>query len=56
MCDQAANQISNLEGLDALEHLSTLHLRDNQLDKLDGFSENMKNLQYINLRFEPFHI
>ncbi|KAK2167257.1 hypothetical protein LSH36_30g00029 [Paralvinella palmiformis] len=46
----AANQITKLEGLDQLEHLATLHLRDNQLENLDGFSENMKNLQYINLR------
>ena len=48
---QAANQLTKLDGLDQLQHLATLHLRDNQLEKLDGFSENMKNLQYINLRY-----
>lgn len=47
---QAANQITKLEGLEQLEHLATLHLRENQIEKLDGFSESMKNLQYINLR------
>ncbi|XP_077866569.1 leucine-rich repeat-containing protein 23-like, partial [Saccoglossus kowalevskii] len=46
----ASNTIKKLEGLERLEHLTTLHLRDNQIDKLDGFSENMKNLQYVNLR------
>ena len=48
---QAANQITKLEGLENLEHLATLHLRDNQLEDLDGFSESLKNLQYINLRY-----
>ena len=50
-CLQAANTIRSLEGLDRLEHLAKLHLRDNQIEKLDGFSENMKNLQYLNLRW-----
>lgn len=50
-CPQAANTIRSLEGLDRLEHLAKLHLRDNQIEKLDGFSENMKNLQYLNLRW-----
>lgn len=45
-----ANTIKSLEGLERLEHLTTLHLRDNQLENLDGFSESMKNLQYVNLR------
>ncbi|ELU09120.1 hypothetical protein CAPTEDRAFT_183796 [Capitella teleta] len=45
-----ANQITKIEGLEALEQLSTLHLRDNQIETLDGFTENLKNLQYINLR------
>ncbi|KAK3702241.1 hypothetical protein QZH41_016769 [Actinostola sp. cb2023] len=45
-----ANTIKAIEGFDRLEHLTKLHLRDNQIDKLDGFSENMKNLQYLNLR------
>ncbi|XP_032223448.1 leucine-rich repeat-containing protein 23 isoform X2 [Nematostella vectensis] len=46
----AANTIRKVEGLDRLEHLTKLHLRDNQIDSLEGFSENMKNLQYLNLR------
>lgn len=32
--------------------LTTLHLRDNQLENLDGFSEEQKELQYINLRYK----
>ena len=47
---QGANQITKIEGLDQLEHLATLHLRDNQIENLDGFSESLKNLQYVNLR------
>ena len=47
---QAANKLKKLEGLDKLVHLATLHLRDNQIDALDGFSAEMKNLQYVNFR------
>ncbi|XP_015728255.1 leucine-rich repeat-containing protein 23 [Coturnix japonica] len=46
----AQNTIKSLEGLEALEQLSTLHLRDNELGTLDGFSSSMKCLQYLNLR------
>uniref|UniRef100_H2YVP5 Leucine-rich repeat-containing protein 23 n=1 Tax=Ciona savignyi TaxID=51511 RepID=H2YVP5_CIOSA len=46
----AGNGLKQVEDLDKLENLMILHLRDNQIDKLDGFSENMKKLQYINLR------
>ncbi|XP_052557695.1 leucine-rich repeat-containing protein 23 [Tympanuchus pallidicinctus] len=46
----AQNTIRSLEGLEALEQLSTLHLRDNELQTLDGFSSSMKCLQYLNLR------
>ena len=49
---QAANQITKLEGLHNLQNLATLHLRENQLDNLDGFSDEMANLQYINLRLD----
>ncbi|PIK48406.1 hypothetical protein BSL78_14736 [Apostichopus japonicus] len=44
------NLITLVEGLERLEHLTTLHLRDNQIEKLDGFSDLMINLQYLNLR------
>ena len=47
---QGANTIRSIEGLDRLGHLTKLHLRDNQIDNLDGFSSEMKNLQYLNLR------
>jgi len=46
----AANQITTIEGLDGLEKLQKLHIRDNQISNLDGFSENLKSLQYINMR------
>ncbi|XP_037629524.1 leucine-rich repeat-containing protein 23 [Sebastes umbrosus] len=46
----AQNVITHLEGLEKLERLTTLHLRDNQLDTLVGFSANMKCLQYLNVR------
>ncbi|KAM9856032.1 leucine-rich repeat-containing protein 23 [Aulostomus maculatus] len=46
----AQNKIKRLEGLARLECLTTLHLRDNKLDSLDGLSPNMKNLHYLNVR------
>ncbi|XP_062895361.1 leucine-rich repeat-containing protein 23 [Mobula hypostoma] len=46
----AGNNIVSLEGLESLVGLQTLHLRENQIEKLDGFSERMASLQYLNLR------
>ncbi|NXA98289.1 LRC23 protein, partial [Melanocharis versteri] len=46
----AQNIICSLEGLEEFEQLETLHLRDNKLEALDGFSDSMKCLQYLNLR------
>ncbi|XP_075271993.1 leucine-rich repeat-containing protein 23 [Opisthocomus hoazin] len=46
----AQNAIRSLEDLEGLGHLTTLHLRDNQLETLDGFCSSMKCLQYLNLR------
>ncbi|XP_027537178.1 leucine-rich repeat-containing protein 23 [Neopelma chrysocephalum] len=46
----AQTNIRSLEGLEGLEQLETLHLRDNKLETLDGFFSSMKCLQYINLR------
>ncbi|XP_053827262.1 leucine-rich repeat-containing protein 23 [Vidua macroura] len=46
----AKNTICSLEGLEEFEQLETLHLRDNKLEALDGFSNSMKCLQYLNLR------
>ncbi|KAM6292163.1 leucine-rich repeat-containing protein 23 [Porphyrio hochstetteri] len=46
----AQNAIRSLEGLEGLGQLTTLHLRDNQLETLDGFCSSMKCLQYLNLR------
>ncbi|XP_017270544.1 leucine-rich repeat-containing protein 23 isoform X2 [Kryptolebias marmoratus] len=46
----AKNVINRLEGLEKLERLTVLHLRDNQLESLDGFSPSMKCLLYLNAR------
>ncbi|OPJ69312.1 leucine-rich repeat-containing protein 23 [Patagioenas fasciata] len=46
----AQNTIQKLEGLEGLEQLTTLHLRDNKLETLDGFCSSMKCLHYLNLR------
>ncbi|XP_044155260.1 leucine-rich repeat-containing protein 23 [Bufo gargarizans] len=46
----AQNNMMTLEGLENLVHLTSLHLRDNQLETLNGFSGNMRALQYLNLR------
>ncbi|XP_055136823.1 leucine-rich repeat-containing protein 23 isoform X1 [Symphalangus syndactylus] len=46
----AQNRLKKVEGLEDLSNLTTLHLRDNQIDTLSGFSREMKSLQYLNLR------
>ena len=47
---QAANKITKLEDIGQLTQLVTLHMRENQLENLDGFTASMTNLEYINLR------
>nr|XP_045374612.1 leucine-rich repeat-containing protein 23 isoform X2 [Camelus bactrianus] len=46
----AQNMLKKVEGLENLRNLTTLHLRDNQIETLSGFSKEMKSLQYLNLR------
>uniref|UniRef100_A0A8C6TBI8 Leucine-rich repeat-containing protein 23 n=1 Tax=Neogobius melanostomus TaxID=47308 RepID=A0A8C6TBI8_9GOBI len=46
----AHNAIKRLEGLEKLERLQTLHLRENQIETLNGLNFNMKSLQYLNVR------
>nr|XP_047135413.1 leucine-rich repeat-containing protein 23 [Hydra vulgaris] len=46
----AENAIEEIQDVSQLTHLKTLHLRNNKITNLNGFSENMKNLQYLNLR------
>ncbi|KAK9681323.1 hypothetical protein QE152_g38397 [Popillia japonica] len=48
----AENKIARFceNDLGRLVNLKILHLRDNQIRKLNGFSENLVNLKYINLR------
>ncbi|XP_027699145.1 leucine-rich repeat-containing protein 23 [Vombatus ursinus] len=46
----AQNQVKTIEGIEGLSYLTTLHLRDNQISSLTGFSREMKSLQYLNLR------
>jgi hypothetical protein len=43
--------IIKLEDLQDLKSLTALHLRDNKIDNLDGFSDKLASLQYINLRY-----
>lgn len=50
-CVQASNRLQSLEGASSLTQLTTLHARENQVSKLDGFTEAMQALQYINLRY-----
>jgi len=49
-CFLAANIIKRIEGMSRLTGLTTIHLRDNQLESLEGFSEGQTGLQYVNLR------
>ncbi|KAF3816405.1 hypothetical protein GH733_014578 [Mirounga leonina] len=46
----AQNMLKKVEGLEHLSNLTTLHLRDNQIETLSGFSKEMTSLQYLNLR------
>ncbi|EHB18628.1 Leucine-rich repeat-containing protein 23 [Heterocephalus glaber] len=46
----AQNMLKNVEGLENLSDLTTLHLRDNHIESLSGFSKEMQSLQYLNLR------
>lgn len=46
----AANRLTKVEGLEKLVSLEVLHLRDNQIETLEGFSEHLQKLNYINLR------
>jgi len=46
----AENQITQLEDLSRMTQLTSLHLRDNKLVTLDGFTEELVSLQYVNLR------
>nr|XP_019609911.1 PREDICTED: leucine-rich repeat-containing protein 23 isoform X2 [Rhinolophus sinicus] len=46
----AQNMLKKVEGLENLRNLTTLHLRDNHIETLSGFSREMQSLQYLNLR------
>lgn len=50
---QAANAVEKIEGLEHSTQLNTLHLRDNRIRDLDGYSESMAALQYLNIRWVP---
>ena len=47
----ASNSLTNIDGLGGLPQLTTLHLRNNQIALLDGFTSDLESLQYINLRW-----
>ncbi|KAI8493652.1 Leucine-rich repeat-containing protein 23 [Branchiostoma belcheri] len=46
----AANKLEKIEGLRKMPNLKLLHLRDNVISCLSGFTSGMKSLQYLNLR------
>ncbi|KAM6161786.1 LOW QUALITY PROTEIN: leucine-rich repeat-containing protein 23 [Erethizon dorsatum] len=46
----AQNMLKKVEGLENLRDLTVLHLRDNHIETLSGFSKEMQSLQYLNLR------
>jgi len=46
----ADNLITKIEDLGRLRNLMILHLRNNNLSNLDGFTDNLRQLQYLNLR------
>ncbi len=43
--------LKKLEDIDKLVSLTTLHLRDNQIETLDGFSPSNDSVEYINFRY-----
>ena len=47
----ASNRIPAIEGLDEVPQLTVLHLRENEIEKLDGFTGELESLQYLNLRY-----
>lgn len=46
----AENRITRIKDLEILVNLKTLHLRNNELTSLDGFTEKCRSLNYVNLR------
>jgi Leucine-rich repeat (LRR) protein len=45
-----ANAIEAVKGIEGLVNLTHLHLRDNKIAQLNGFTEDQRSLSYINLR------
>ncbi|KAI6649230.1 hypothetical protein LOD99_11597 [Oopsacas minuta] len=46
----AANQITAIEGIEMMGSLEVLHLRENPIQSLDGFSEKLCRLSVLNMR------
>ena len=46
----AANQITAIEGIGTMSNLEVLHLRENPIQSLDGFSETLTHLTQLNMR------
>jgi len=46
----AANNIKTVSGLENKHFLTILHLRGNSIETLDGFTNDLKKLTYLNLR------
>jgi Leucine-rich repeat (LRR) protein len=47
---QAQNKIKNLNEISNKEQLEVLHLRENQIQHLNGFHAKNSTLAYLNLR------
>ena len=45
-----------MEGIESMSKLTTLHLRDNQIEALEGFPDSLDALQYLNLRYMCMHV
>lgn len=48
---QGENDIREIEGLENCPNLRRLHLRDNQILEVTGFSPKSAKLEYVNLRY-----
>lgn len=45
------NLLRSVEDISSMKGLVRLHLRDNNIRRLDGFLQGLPNLQYLNLRY-----
>jgi Leucine-rich repeat (LRR) protein len=46
----ASNKLNNCDGIQGLQQLTTLHMRENSITSLNGFVPSLGALQYLNFR------